>query len=210
MVDESSNRELIERLGSEDGDTRDGALTEAIERGRAVTPDLLAALRGPDERRRIAAADALSVIADPASADALAAALNDGNDRVRARAATGLANMGDPRALDALVRTLNDFTDLLNARLSLSAYTLARLGPPALPAVLPLLKDSDARTRTKAIWIIRKIASRLVEAEDNGQRLWESLGSYDPNAPAAERDRAADQWSAWIAEHVANGQARHD
>jgi HEAT repeat protein len=206
----ASNDDVLERLGSEDYDENVGALAELVDRGRAGTPVLIEGLRSPNVRARQRAAEGLATTADPAAADALFAALNDADDQVRAQAAAGLAAMRDPRALDALIRTLNDFPDAAHAQFTLSSYALMAYGPAALPRVAPLLKSPDPLMRAKAIWIIKENVSRMLGAGEDWNGLWERLGRYDAEQPEAERDRAADQWSAWIAEHVANGQARHD
>jgi len=193
--------DLIARLNSDDGDTRALALGDLTARGTAATPALLPALQSPDARVRALAAEGLGTIVDPAAADSLAAAVHDSDDKVRARAATALAKIGDPRALDALIQTIEDFTDVLHGEYSLSTYTLMGFGPAALPAVAPLLKAPYVLTRTKAYWIIRKNVTRMLGDEAAWDTLWQSLGSYDPKGSAVERNRAAAQWTAWIAAH---------
>jgi HEAT repeat protein len=197
--------DLIARLNSDDGDTRALALGDLAAQGRAATPALLQALHSPAAGVRALAAEGLGMIADPAAGDSLAAAVHDSDDKVRARAATALARIGDPRALDALVGTIEDFTDVLHGEYSLSTYTLMGFGPAALPAVAPLLKAPYVLTRTKAYWIIRKNVTRMLGDEAAWDALWQSLGSYDPKAPEAERSRAADQWMAWIDAHKDGG-----
>jgi HEAT repeat protein len=197
--------DLIARLNSDDGDTRALALGDLAAQGAQATPALQQALQSPHARVRALAAEGLGMIADPAAADDLAAAVYDSDDKVRARAATALAHIGDPRALDALIRTIEDFTDVLHGEYSLSTYTLMGFGPTALPAVAPLLKAPYVLTRTKAYWIIRKNVTRMLGDDAAWDALWQSLGSYDPKAPEAERNRAADQWTAWITAHKDGG-----
>jgi HEAT repeat protein len=200
---------LVARLSAEDTNERGRALGELIERGSAAAPALLGALKSADPRVRALAAEALGRIGDAASADRLFDALDDGDEQVRSQAAAGLTRLNDPRAFDALIRTLNDNHDLLRADLSLSAYMLRKFGPPALPRVAPLLKSDDAPTRAKAFWIVRAIVSDTLGEDGDWGELWESLGSYDSEAPTEERDRAADLWAAWIERH-APGAKRHD
>lgn len=45
----------------------------------------------------------------------------------------------------------------------------------------------------------RAVVIRLVQEHD-WKHLWQTLGSYDPAGPQAERDRAAQQWQAWVAQ----------
>jgi HEAT repeat protein len=194
--------ELLEHLHSDDEDVRGLALGELVRRGDAAIPALLKALKSATPAVRALAAEGLGLIGNPASADDLATAVHDADEGVRSQAATALARVGDPRALQALIDTLDDNYDLLQADLTLSAYTLSRYGPEALPALAPLLKDEDLSIRTQAIWIIRRIAAGLLGEDQDWAELWQSLGSYEPDAPAGERDRSADRWAAWIEAHA--------
>ena len=191
-----SPEEVAQLLESGDGDTRGLALGELISRKKRGIPVLLAALKSDKAQTRALAAEGLATIADPSTADALAAALKDKDDTVRARAASGLANMDDPRALDALIETLGDAEDVLHAPYTLSTYALSRYGPEALPAVLPLLKARDAATRTRALYIVRRILEQA--GNTNLRRL---LDSYDPNAKAAARNKVAAQLIKEIDKH---------
>jgi HEAT repeat protein len=189
--------ELITQLSSPDFNARALALAELVRRGKAATPDLAEALQSLDVQLRVQAAQALAEIADPASADVFARMLHDGDDQVRARAAQGLARLQDGRALDALIRTINDFPDVLHYPYTLSIYALIQMGKPALPALASLLKSSDLMTRQRSYLVLRSIVSQLPEGSD-WQRLWQSLGHYDPLASDLERNHAAEQWLAWI------------
>ena len=189
--------QLIEKLSSPDANERALALAELVAGGPAGAPALRDALMSPDADVRAQAAQGLAEIGDAGSAELFANALGDRDERVRARGAQGLARIGDARALDALVRTIDDLQDFLHQPYTLAVHALIELGPRALPALAPLLKAPDAMTRARAILAIRGIASKREEAD----ALWRTLGSYDANAPQAERDRAADLWSEWIAKH---------
>lgn len=193
----SSLHELVEQLSSPEFNTRALALAELVRQGKAATPVLVEAFNSPVDRLRAQVAQALAEIADPASADTLAQALDDDNKEVRARGAQGLARINDSRALDALVRTINDLPDVLHHPYTLSLYELIRLGRPALPAVAPLLKSADPITRERAFLAVGTIISSLAEGKD-WQQLWQSLGSYDPNGPSPQRERAADQLIGWV------------
>jgi HEAT repeat protein len=201
----TSLEELVDRLYSEDQDVQGLALGELVRRGDASIPALIRVLKSDEPRVRALAAEGLGLIGNPACADDLATALRDPDETVRSQAATALARVGDPRALHALIGTLDDNYDLLQADLTLSAYTLSRLGPAALPALAPLLKDVRPAIRTQAIWIIRRIAVAMLDEDQAWEDFWESLGAYDPDAPAHERDRSADRWAAWIAAHAGGG-----
>ena len=188
---------LVGDLSDADFNLRARALAELVLRGHEATPALLAALGSADAALRVQAARGLSDIADPACADLFARLLDDDDERIRAHAAQGLARLRDPRALDALVRTIDDFPDVLRQPFTPSADELIALGSSALPKVVPLLQSADPMTRAHAFVVLRSIVSQLPEVS-NWERLWQSLGRYDPYGPDPQRDRAADQWLSWL------------
>ena len=49
----------------------------------------------------------------------------------------------------------------------------------------------------RAFTVLRAIVSATPEGK-NWDALWTSLGRYDPVGPAAERDKAAEQWKGWV------------
>lgn len=198
----ASLEDLANRLESTDRDTQALALGELIAQGKLAVPVLTHALGSENDYTRALAAEGLAQIADPASADSLVAALDDPSDRVRAYAATGLSNMGDPRAIDALVRTINDYPDRLHSYYSLSTYALMNQGAEALPVVAPLLKSPDLQTRRRAFLAVRSIITqRILSESETWESLWESLERYEPDAPEAQRNQAADRWINWIQQH---------
>jgi HEAT repeat protein len=190
-----STTELIARLGSGDADERAMALAALVGQGGRAAPALAEALDDPDERVRAQAARALAEIADPRTADRLAAATEDASPDVRGRAAVGLARIGDPRAIDALVRTIGDVPDPLHHPSSAGVAALVEVGPPALPAVAPLLTAEDPTTRQRAFLVLTSVVSGMGE---DWRSLWEANGRYDPNGDAADREAAAARWTGWI------------
>jgi len=193
----TSLHDLVKQLSSPDFNARAFALADLVQAGSAAVPVLIQAFNTPDEEIRAQVAQALAEIADPSSADTLARAVSDNNEEVRARAAQGLARMNDHRAMSALIDTINDFPDELHNPFTLSIYELIRLGPAALPAIVPLLKSADATTRHRAFLAFRTIVSMLPEVTD-WRQFWQSFGSYNPDAAAQERDSAADQLASWV------------
>ncbi|MCF2149247.1 HEAT repeat domain-containing protein [Desmonostoc muscorum LEGE 12446] len=185
------------RLYSTDQDTSGLALAELIRLGKKATPVLLEALTHSNPRTRRLAAEGLGEIADPTSADALFQATHDSNPEVRARAATALHKLGDKRSLGALVATLDDYPDILHNPYTASMYPLMQGSKDVLPLVVPLLQAPNDLTRERAFLVVKAVVTKLPQGEDWNQ-LWHSLGSYDPAAPEAERDKAAKQWEAWL------------
>jgi HEAT repeat protein len=189
---------LKSQLYASDQNTSALALKELIRLGKRSTPILVEALTtAPNPRTRRLAAEGLSEISDPASADALFQAVHDSEGSVRARAATALNKLGDARALAALVETLNDYPDELHNPYTASMYPLMMGNKEVLPLVIPLLKSPDTLTRKRAFLIVKAVVSRLPEGKD-WQHLWERLGRYDPDAPPNDRHRSAQQWETWL------------
>ena len=190
---------LLADLQDADFNVRALALAEIVEAGRAVAPDLVAALPDADTTLKPQLAQALAEIAEPASADALAGLLDNQDERVRAFGALGLARIGDPRAQAALIHTIDDFADVLSAPYTLSTYALIDQGPAALTAVLPLLEAASATTRAHAFVVIHDIVSAEPDT-GNWPALWRQLGSYTADGPEAQRHTAARLWADWIGE----------
>lgn len=189
--------DLIELLGAKDVDTRGLALGELMARGKKGLPSLLKALKSDDAITRATAAEGLAQVGDPTTAGALAAALNDPNEKVRAQAASALSAMDDPRAIEALISTINNDEDVLHANFTRSSYALIGYGEGALPLLAPLLKAKDQPTRMHAYWALKMIVSRLQGNAKDDPHLQEWLDSYQPEAPAEQRDALATHLIAW-------------
>jgi len=188
---------LVEQLESADFNQRALALAALVRRGREAAPAFHRALESKEPEVRVQALRGLAEIADPGSADTFAGFLDANDERLRAFAARGLARIGDARARDALVRTINDFPDELHYLFTPAVVELIALGPPALTLVAPQLSAPDGTTRARAFLVVQ----RVVEANPNlgtWEMLANSLGTYDPNAPVAEREAAAERWRKWI------------
>jgi len=186
------------RFFDPDQDISGNALAELIRLGKKATPLLIEALDHANPRTRRLAAEGLGEIADRASAAALLRATKDSNSEVRARAATALHRLNDPRAWAALVATLDDYPDILHSPYTASMYPLMRAGKDVLPMVVPLLRADDVTTRQRALLVLKAIVSRHIAPRD-WDALWRELGSYDPAAPQAERDKAVQLWLNWLA-----------
>ncbi|MEH2263674.1 hypothetical protein [Nostoc sp.] len=52
-------------------------------------------------------------------------------------------------------------------------------------------------THERAFLIVKAVVSKLPQGQDWNQ-LWQSLGSYDPASPEAERNKAAQKWQEWL------------
>lgn len=199
-----SPTEVAGLLDSTDGDVQSLALRELIARKERALPALLAVLKDGSEQTRSLAAEGLATLASPSTADTLARLVKDANEKVRSYAARGLASMDDPRAISALIATLADFEDVLHTPYTLSTYALARMGPRALAAVLPLLLARDKATRMRAHFIVRRIMEESGMLSDQPQ-LKALFEQYDPNDAASARKAAADKMTSWLRDHPLGG-----
>ena len=115
--------------------------------GDATVPPLRDLLAGADPDRRWWAARALSAVATPAARQLLITALTDPDADVRACATQGLGELHAVEAVDELVRCLADPSPLVSR---IAADSLARVGPPATPALVAALQEGETPTRAGA------------------------------------------------------------
>lgn len=115
--------------------------------GDVALPPLRGLLAGADPDRRWWAARVLAAVATPAARQLLVTALTDADSDVRACAAQGLGELRAVEAVDELVHCLADLSPLV-ARIA--ADSLARIGPPATPALVAALQGGETPTRAGA------------------------------------------------------------
>jgi Uri superfamily endonuclease len=115
--------------------------------GDAVLPPLRDLMADADPDRRWWAARALSAVATPAARQSLITALTDPDSDVRACAAQGLGELRAVEAVDELVRCLADSSPLVSR---IAADSLARIGPPATPALVAALQGGETPARAGA------------------------------------------------------------
>ncbi|MCS7283069.1 MAG: HEAT repeat domain-containing protein [Anaerolineae bacterium] len=132
---------------------KDDALAEetALRVGTELGNDALPTLRdwqnSPERDRRWWAVRTLAAIGTPEAVGGLIAALEDPDPDVRACAVVGLAFLRAAEAVDPLVARLSDPSAYV-ARLAADA--LARIGAPAVPALIAALQEGDTVTRIGA------------------------------------------------------------
>lgn len=123
--------------------------------GNAALPFLETWLQSAERDYRWWAVRALAAVGTPQAVTALIAALADPDPDVRACAVVGLAGLRASEAVDPLVARLADPSAYV-ARLAADA--LARIGAPAVPALIAALERGDVATRAgaaRALWVIR-------------------------------------------------------
>jgi hypothetical protein len=160
---------LQQKLESDDPAGRQAAARDLSgSRLAAPTPGLLSLMASlatdQDDAVRHAALTVLASHGTKEHLPALIKALNDPDPGVRASAAKGLGRLKDPRAIEPLVNLLatgqTDQPGFRPPRESAAAEALARIGAPAEPAVLALLKERNIETRCQICNLLKRIGTK--------------------------------------------------
>jgi len=122
--------------------------------GDAILPALQELLTSPEMDHRWWAVRVLSAVGTPRAVAALIVALEDTSRDVRACAVVGLASLRPAAAVEPLVSHLSDPSAYV-ARLAADA--LARIGQPAVEALIAALREGDIATRSGAARALRAI-----------------------------------------------------
>jgi len=123
--------------------------------GDAALPVLRDWLAGDNADRRWWAVRALAAVGTAAARELLVAALEDPDPAVRACAAQGLGELRAEEAVAGLVRRMADSSPLVSR---VAADGLARIGSPAVPALIAALQAGEVLARAgaaRALSIIR-------------------------------------------------------
>jgi len=147
-------------------------LDDAVRRSARVMPSLRALLADADTDRRWWAARALAAVGTPAARDLLIATLTDPDPDVRACAAQGLGELRAEDAVAGLVRCLADPSPFVSR---IAADGLARIGPPAVTALIAALQEGEVLARAGAAR-----ALSFIQPEDAIPALYAALD--DPSA----------------------------
>jgi HEAT repeat protein len=130
----------------DDARTEEAALALSHE-GNGVLPPLRSLLTDADPDCRWWTARALAAVGTQAARDLLIAVLDDADADVRACAAQGLGELRAEEAVSGLVRCLLDPSPLVSR---VAADSLARIGSPAVPALISALREGEVATRAGA------------------------------------------------------------
>jgi len=123
--------------------------------GDVALPALRDLLAGTDSDRRWWAVRTLAAVGTVAARELLVAALEDPDPAVRACAAQGLGELRAEEAVAGLVRRMTDSSPLVSR---VAADGLARIGAPAVPALIAVLQMGEVQARAgaaRALSIIR-------------------------------------------------------
>jgi HEAT repeat protein len=138
----------------------------------AVLPALRGMLTDADPDRRWWAARGLAAIGDCPAQELLINTLADADPDVRACAAQGLGELQADQAVPELVRSMADPSTLVSR---IAADSLARIGPPAVPALIAALQEEETLVRAGAAR-----ALSIIQSEQAVPALCAALD--DPNA----------------------------
>ncbi len=128
---------VLEYLRMLRGEDRSRLMNAARDMG--MVDRYLKELSARDRDLRVAAAQALGEIGDPATLEELVFALADPIEEVGAQAAAALANIGDPRAVRSMLAAMDDHDQWTAQRLADSLFTF---GKDAVPEMTRYLQGS--------------------------------------------------------------------
>lgn len=183
---DTSIDELIAALADPMG-ARAEADAELRRRGRAVVPQLVAALRLATTHRyaRAGAADLLGRIGDLAAIDVLIECVSDPDPSVRVSAVESLKRLRSPQSADALLGALRDDEGAIRR---VAAIAVARLlKKRALAHLAPLLADPAGFVAEEACQQLARLgtleagpylARALLNHADTNVRLKAAEGAY--------------------------------
>lgn len=140
--------------------------------GGAALPPLRQLLAGTDLDRRWWAARALAAVGTSAAREMLVAALGDPDPDLRACAAQGLGELRAEEAVAGLTHCLGDPSAFVSR---IAADSLARIGPPAVPALIDALREGEVLARAGAAR-----ALSIIQAQESVPALCAALD--DPSA----------------------------
>ncbi|MGC8668369.1 MAG: HEAT repeat domain-containing protein [Chthonomonadales bacterium] len=164
---------LIKALTDYDLKVELAAVSGLARAGMPAVPALLAALKQPDTRLRLRAAQALASIQTQKADAGLVALLHDRHAEVRVQAALALGFPGNEPAVKPLIALLRD----PNGDVAEAASTaLAAIGAPARPALIAALAGPD----TQAYFAARALARQ-------GQDTVEDIERAAQRSPNAQR-----------------------
>jgi len=163
---------FLDRIAIGDDDRTEAAALALGPLGDAVIPTLRELLAAGDPDRRWWAARALAAVGTDEARTLLVPALSDPDLDVRACAAQGLGELRAEEAVPALVRCMATPSSFVSR---IAADSLARIGYPAVPALIAALKEGKAPARSGAAR-----ALSIIQPQEAVPALCEALD--DPSA----------------------------
>ncbi len=149
----SALQELLNDLASGDETRAERSVSELVALGAEAIPALLELTKSPDADARWWAIRTLSQSPLTQTGE-LIPFLSDPAPEVRQCAALGLAGKPEDSAIQPLVRALSD-TDSLTC--NLAANALIKIGTPAVPSLIEIVKHEAQSTRIQALRALAEI-----------------------------------------------------
>jgi HEAT repeat protein len=125
---------------------------------RVIQP-LIQALQDPDHQVRRAAAESLEQAGAPQAVEALLSALRGSSREVKPAIARALGHSGDERAISALITAVKSRDVYL---VEAAGHSLEKIGAPAVPFLIHLLREPVTDTREHAAAILTNIGAPSV------------------------------------------------
>jgi HEAT repeat protein len=172
------------------------AAIRALAAEMSAVPDLLASLQDKVSDVRAAAVEVLGQSGMPDVVTPVLARLVDCDEVIRERAAESLARL--PLDVAVLPRLIAALQDELSTVRQQAVAAISRLGPSAeiaLPALLPLLRDSHRAVRVEVILALGSIASAnsleqllslLAASGEEGEAAARALANFGRRTPLVE------------------------
>lgn len=155
MGDLAALEPLLKALFDPDAAVAGDAAYAIAKLGQPAMPGLLQVLQDAPAQARIAAADALGIIADTKAIPALVAALKDQDSYLQIAAAKALARIRHPSVIEPLVNALEDSSNaaFFYGVSDEASAALVKLGKPAIAPMLESLKRPATSGRGRLLII---------------------------------------------------------
>jgi len=142
-----------------DDDLRSSASSALVKFGPASTPAMIKALKSPESKVRVAAADVLKSTLDKRAVDALIEALSDQDKEVAAAAAAALGAMKARKAIPRLTELLSDVDERIRSNVLDALNTIGYYDPDMVKAVLKIARDKNEREniRISALTVLKTV-----------------------------------------------------
>jgi HEAT repeat protein len=147
-------QELLSDLTSGDENRAENAVSALLALGESALPSLLELTRSPDADTRWWAVRTLAQSPHSQTEWLLPFLTEDPAPEVRQCAALGLAGKADESAIRPLVHALSDADSMVG---SLAATALVKIGAPAVPSLIEVVKNGAQVARIRALRALAEI-----------------------------------------------------
>ena len=209
---------MLVELADRDGPHQNG-IRKAL---TSVSQQLIVQLKDDGPETRMRSAEALGIVGDPESGDALAELLDDKGNVVRFTAASALARLEDARGIEFLFQSMRSNDAILRVNAVTSLTSVQQASGAVEHRLLEALSAEDALTRAGAAQVlgragIESAASQLVAAtaDEDPQVRWSAviaLGRIRAPGTRAhleslldDSDATVSYYAEWALRHIGAG-----